>query len=111
MNGQKIRHLIPVIILFTSGIAYAQGTPSGLLFPLRTENAKTKRLVSEVRTFVNSGTTNKDAIRALGDRLVAGIASNRVMIARYEITATRFGLQEEYDLVVDMMADTAFLVQ
>jgi hypothetical protein len=111
MNSQKIRYLIPVIILFVSGISFGQRTPDVLLGPLRTENAKTKRLVSEVRTFINSGTTNKAAIRSLGDRLVAGIASNRAIIARYERTSTRFGLQQEYDLVVDMMEDTSLLVR
>ncbi len=111
MIRRRISYFLPIIILFASTIVFAQSTPSVLLRPLRAENAKTKRLVSEVKTFVNSGTTDKDKIRAFGDRLIRGISSNRAMIARYQNATTRFGLQEEYYLVVDMMADTEFLVQ
>lgn len=112
------RHL-PWILVLAASLLAAGGVraeepsapASRLLEPLRAEHAKTTELVSEVRVFVNSGTTDREAIRTLGDRIHDRLGSIRDLIARYEAATTRFGLQAEYDLVADLVTQAGFLTK
>jgi len=76
---------------------------------LRADGAYVRALASEVRIFVNSGTTDRSAIDKLGARILECLASVRETVVLYKGAPTRFGLQEEYSLLEEIATQAGFL--
>lgn len=69
--------------------------------PLRDQAAALREVASEVRLFVNSGTTDRAAIRAVGDRALAAVDAFGQLAAEYRAATTRVGLSEEHALLAE----------
>ena len=84
---------------------------SELLARLRVESRAADRLAGELRLFINSGTTDRAKIDALGLRVKARLSASRNLIKRYKEARTRVGLQEEWDLVGALAEQLAFIAK